>query len=101
LTPSIEQRKTQTTVSLLIFTQYFSRMYRAHSILHPVALLTSGLRIFQSLYAIQRGDLVALGERRIVEYVGNQIVHSAIKVHHQLPDMDEFAGLLTDDVHAQ
>jgi len=32
---------------------------------------------------------------------GDQIAHRAFEIHHQLPDVDEFAGLLADDMHAQ
>jgi hypothetical protein len=62
-----------------------------------------GLRtfLFQAVHTIQRCDLVTLDQCRVVKNVTNEIAHGAIKAHHQLPDVDELAGLLTDDLHAQ
>jgi hypothetical protein len=57
--------------------------------------------LFQLVRAIHRREFVALGQRRIVEHVADQVAHRAVQVHHQLPDVHEFAGLLADDVHAE
>src|SRR5262249_7000479 len=46
-------------------------------------------------------DLVALGERRIVEDLLREVTNGAAERHHGLTDVHELGGALSDDVHAQ
>src|SRR6185436_15141425 len=49
----------------------------------------------------QRGDLVALGERRIVEDVIDEVAHRTSERHHGLADVYELGRAFADDVDAQ
>src|SRR6516165_9833461 len=50
---------------------------------------------------IERRHLVALGQRGIVEYRVDEVVHGSVEGHDGLADVDQLAGALADDVHAQ
>ncbi len=53
------------------------------------------------LNASRGGDLVALGKRRIVECVLDEVGERPAEVEHGLPDVDKFGRTLADDVHAE
>ena len=51
---------------------------------------------------VQRGDLVGLRERRVVEDRGDEEVESARSLrHHRLPDVDQLGRAGADHVHAE
>src|SRR5262249_830905 len=52
----------------------------------PVRLGVQGAQLVQ---AVQRGHLVALGERGVVEDVAHEVVERAAERHHRLPDVHE------------
>ena len=55
----------------------------------------------QAAQAIEGGHLVALGEGGVVEDGVDEVVHRAAQGHHRLADVDQLAGALADNVHAQ
>lgn len=59
------------------------------------------LVLIQLMRTIHRRQFVALGQCGVVEHVADQVAHGAVEVHHQLPDVHQFAGLLADDVYPQ
>src|SRR6267154_3989030 len=67
-------------------------------------LATSGTRLQshrQLVRRVERRNLVALGQRRIVEDSGEEIVQPGAKSEHRLPDVKQLGGAGTDDVHAE
>ena len=50
---------------------------------------------------VEGGDLVGLGQRRVVEDGVDQVVDGAAAAHHGLADVDEFGGAGAEDVHAE
>src|SRR5207249_5713312 len=48
--------------------------------------------------AVEGGDLVALGEGRIVEDAVDEVIERARERHHGLADVDELGGPGSDDV---
>src|SRR4029077_4164721 len=50
---------------------------------------------------VQRGDLVGLGERWIVEHRVDQVVDGAAAAHHGLADVHHLGGAGTEDVHPE
>ena len=54
-----------------------------------------------AVHRVERGDLVGLGERRVVEDGGDEEVDRRVAAHHGLPDVDEVGGARADHVHAE
>ena len=57
--------------------------------------------VAHAVIRVERRDLVALGERRIVEGVLDEIVDGAAEVQHRLADVDQLGRALADDVSAE
>ena len=55
----------------------------------------------QSIHTIESRRLITLGQRRIIENRVDEIIDRAAESHHRLPDVDQFARALADDMHAQ
>ena len=55
----------------------------------------------QAAETVERRGLVALGERRVVEDGVHEVVHRAAERHDRLADVQQLAGALADDVHAE
>src|SRR5258708_31966635 len=55
----------------------------------------------QLVAAVEGGDLVALGEGRVVEHGLDEVVDGALQAHHGLTDMNELGRAGADDVHAE
>src|ERR1700733_6637301 len=51
--------------------------------------------------AVERGSLVALGKGGVIEHRINKVVQCTAERHNSLADVQQFAGALADDVHAQ
>src|SRR5689334_2412420 len=50
---------------------------------------------------VECGNLVTLGESRIVEHGGEEVVQTATESKHCLPDVKQLGGASSDDVHAK
>lgn len=55
----------------------------------------------QSIPDIERSNLVAFGECRIIEAVFDKVIDGSTKVQDGLPDVNELAGALADDMYTQ
>ena len=55
----------------------------------------------QFVDTVEGRHLIAFGQGRIVEYGIHEIIHGAFQDHHGLADVQQLAGALADDVHAQ
>src|SRR4051812_8786980 len=55
----------------------------------------------QLIRGVQRGNLVALGQRRIVEDRREEIVETTAERDHRLADVQQLRRARADDVHAQ
>ncbi len=55
----------------------------------------------QLVRRVQRGDLVGLGECRVVQHGVDEVVDGAAAAHHRLPDVDQLGGVAAEDVHAE
>src|SRR5262245_5118508 len=54
-----------------------------------------------AVVCVERGDLVALGQRRIVEGVLDEIVDGDAKVEHRLADVNELGRAFADDMRTE
>src|SRR6201999_376058 len=59
------------------------------------------IQLGDAVQAVERRHLVALCERRVVEDRVNEVFQPATERHHRLPDVQQFARALTDDMHAE
>ena len=55
----------------------------------------------QLVRRVERGDLVRLGQRRVVEHRLDEEVDAAAERHHGLADVDELGGVGAEHVHAE
>src|SRR6202044_3514694 len=51
--------------------------------------------------AVECGSLIALGKGGVIEHRIDEVVQCAAERHDCLPDVQQFASALADDVHAQ
>ena len=66
------------------------------------ALLAESLSSsLDAIQAVERGHLVALGQRRIVEHGVDEVLQLAAQRHHRLSDVQQLARAFADDVHAE
>ena len=70
------------------------------AIIFLIWILQLALRA-KTIDAVERGGLVTFSQGGIVEHVVDEIFHPAFECHDCLPDVDEFARTLTDDVNTQ
>src|SRR5580692_2012271 len=59
------------------------------------------IQLGDSIQPVERRDLVALRQRGIVEDRVHEVFEPASERHHRLPDVQQLARTLTDDVHAK
>ena len=70
--------------------------------LDPELALGRGLHAADAVGGVQRGDLVGLRERRVVEHRGDEEVQAARALgHHRLADVDQLRRGGADHVHAE
>ena len=54
-----------------------------------MTLFISTSHMFQLVQTVQRRDLVCLSERRKIENVVDEVIHSTFESHHRLADVDQ------------
>src|SRR5439155_11315044 len=60
-----------------------------------------GRRQSQSIYSIEGGGFVALGQRRVVEHGVDEVFDRAAESKHRLAYVNQLAGALADNVRSQ
>jgi len=54
----------------------------------------------QPIDAVEGRSFIALRQRGVVEHIVDEVIDLAPVGQHRLTDVDDFAGVLTDDMHS-